>query len=296
MGGTDEETVRADDLSLAIVSLILQIIRLSDMRGDKHAAANEVADPHRGWRHDASPLRRARHVSTSHVAPLVIAAVLGFVAIVVALAKVAQARDRRYRSGLLEWATARGWTYREGGGGEWTSLLPQGERRRGVKRQLEGTRQGWPVTVAHYWYETTSTSTSTDSNGFSQTSTTTHTHNLTVVVVRLAARYPAVALERRGRGLGWGLAVSRAVGRQPANLTGVEEFDRRYRIRAKGPGASVLVNPQVISAYLTRDLPLWQLSGDQFVITWPGTIKVDGLDQKVDQTLMIAALLTGAHP
>lgn len=253
------------------------------MKGDKHAEANEMADWPCGCRPDALPLRWARHVSASHVVPIVAAGALGFIAIVVSSAKAAKARDRRYRSGLAEWATARGWTYREGGSGEWTSLLPRGERRRGVKLQLEGARHGRPVTVAHYWYQTTST----DGDG----NTTTQTHTLTVVVVRLAARYSAVALERRGHGLGLGLAVSRAVGREPANLTGVEEFDRRYRIRAKGPGASVLVTPQVISAYLTRDLPLWKLSGDQLVITWPGKIKVDAIDQNMDQALTVAALL-----
>ncbi len=49
--------------------------------------------------------------------------------------------------------------------------------------------------------------------------------------------------------------------------------------------------PQLISAYLTSDLPPWQLTGDQLVITWPGPIKADGLDQKVDQALTIAGLL-----
>jgi hypothetical protein len=231
-------------------------------------------------------------VSSPAEVPLFVgASLLGFVALAVTLARAARAKDQRYRSGLLEWATAHGWTYREGGGGEWTSLLPKGERRRGVKLQLEGTRQGRLVTAAHYWYQTTSTHTRTDSDGHRHTSTTTHTHTLTVVVVRLAARYPAVALERRGRGLGWGLAVSRAVGRQPANLTGVEEFDRQYRIRAREPGGSVLVTPQVISAYLTRDLPLWQLSGDQLVITWPGSINIADISQKVDQALTVAALL-----
>ena len=96
---------------------------------------------------------------------------------------------------------------------------------------------------------------------------------------------------RRGLGLGWGLAVSRAVGRQPANLTGTEEFDRRYQIRTATPGGDTLVTPQLISAYLTSDLPPWHLAGDQLVITWPGAINADDLDQKADQALTIAGLL-----
>jgi hypothetical protein len=143
------------------------------------------------------------------------------------------------------------------------------------------------VTVAYYWYETTHTS--TDSSGHLSTDTSTHT--LTVIVVWLTARYPAVELEHRGRGLGWGLAVSRAVGRQPANLTGTEKFDRRYQIRTAAPGGSALVTPQLISAYLTSDLPPWRLTGDQLVIAWPMATKADDLDQKIDQALTIAGLV-----
>jgi len=222
--------------------------------------------------------------------------VIVVVVVIVVLGGVAttRAKDRRYRSGLLDWATARGWTYRDDGApvtgllpeAEWISLLPRGRRRRGVKLQLDGTRQGRPVTVADYWYQTTHTS---SSGGASTTHTS--THHLTVIVVRLAARYPAAELRRRGLGLGWGLAVSRAVGGQPANLTGTEEFDRRYQIRTATPGGSALVTPQLISAYLTSDLPLWQLSGDQLIITWPGPIKVDELDLKADQALTIAGLV-----
>jgi hypothetical protein len=228
------------------------------------------------------------------VTPGLIVVIVVVIVVIVVLGAAARARDRRYRSGLLNWATARSWTYRDDGAAvtgllpeaEWVSLLPRGRRRRGVKLQMAGTRQGRPLTVAHYWYQTTQTTTS-DGHSTSHT----HTHHLTVIVIRLAARYPAAELQRRGLGLGWGLAVSRAVGRQPANLTGTEEFDRRYQIRTATPGGDTLVTPQLISAYLTSDLPLWQLSGDQLVITWPGAIKADDLDLKVDQALTIAGLL-----
>jgi hypothetical protein len=110
------------------------------------------------------------------------------------------------------------------------------------------------------------------------------------------ASYPAMALQRRGLGLGWGLAVSRAVGSPSENLTGVEEFDRRYRIRAKADAGSSPVTPQVISAYLANELPPWQLSGSELVITWPGIIKVNELDRKVDQSLTVAGLLDNPAP
>ena len=220
-------------------------------------------------------------------AVIAVAVITGFVLLIVVAVRAAKKRDQRYRAGCLGWATARGWAYQEGGGGPWQSMLSKGDGRRGVKLQMDGTSQGRPLTVAHYWYQTTSTS--TDSEGRSSTSTT--THSLVVVALRLAASYPAVALERRGLGWGVGLAAARAVGRRPANLTGAGEFDRRYRIRAKSPGASALVTPQVISAYLSGNLPQWKLSGDQFVITWPGPVKVDALDQQVGQVLATAALL-----
>jgi hypothetical protein len=68
---------------------------------------------------------------------------------------------------------------------EWRRLLPKGSRRRRVKHQLEGTRQGRRVTVAHYWYQTEKK----DDDGKRHTAT----RHPTVVVVRLAVSYPAVA-------------------------------------------------------------------------------------------------------
>lgn len=173
--------------------------------------------------------------------------------------------------------------YRDGGGGEWASLLPKGDGRWGVKLQLDGFSQGRPVTVAHYWYQTTHS----DSDGGRHRKR----HALCVIAIRLTARYPSVELRERGLGLGWGLAVSQALGWQPANLTGTEDFDRRYKIHAEKPGSSALVTSQVVSAYLTSNLPLWQLSGDQLVITSPGVIRVGDLDQKLHQALTVAGLL-----
>ncbi len=161
-------------------------------------------------RHQPNALLARRNCPVTPFVIVFVAAAL----LIVALSAVAKARDRRYRSDLLDWATTRNWTYREGGRhvtgfppeAEWVSLLPRGRRRRGVRLQLDGTRKGRPVTVAHYRYQTTTSTNSTPQ---------THTHHLTVIVIRLAARYPAAELQRRGLGLGWGLAVSRAVGRSP---------------------------------------------------------------------------------
>lgn len=213
------------------------------------------------------------------------------VILIVVLGAAASRQDRRYRAGLADWATARGWTCREGGGGEWTTLLPTGDGRCGVRLQLDGSRSGRRVTVAHYWYQTTHTSSHRDSHGHRRTTTSTTTHALAVIVVWLAARYPAMGLQDRGLGLGWGLALSRAVGREPPNLTGNEQFDRRYRIRAAAPGVSALVTPQVINAYLTSDLPPWRLDGNQLVITWPGRIRVDEVDAEIGKALWITGLL-----
>jgi hypothetical protein len=47
---------------------------------------------------------------------------------------------------------------------------------------------------------------------------------------------------------------------------------------------------------LAHDLPPWKLSGDQLVFTWPEAIKVDDIDQQVDQALTVAAPLDGTPP
>ena len=214
---------------------------------------------------------------------IIIVAVVALFAII-AVASTVQAK--RQRAALQGWAATRGWTYAPGGGGPWLQYLPRGDARRGVRHQLDGASGGHPVTVADYYYSTTSTS--SDSGGGSRTSTT--THHLTVVVVGLTSGHPSVELRARVLGK-LGTGVARAVGLSPKNLTGVEGFDRRYRIHADSQAAATLLSPPVIQATLDRGLPSWQVRGDQLIIPWSGGIRLDSLDARIGHAVALAALL-----
>jgi hypothetical protein len=141
------------------------------------------------------------------------------VAIFVIVAVVWRVIDRGYRRELQAWATARGWTYRETGGGQWADYLPQGERRTGVQFQLDGLWEGRLLTVADYWYQTVHRNSSNHA-------ATTSTDHLTVMVVELATAYPSLVLHSRAFGR-LGLGVVKGAGLHPANLTGIPEFDHR---------------------------------------------------------------------
>jgi hypothetical protein len=211
----------------------------------------------------------------------VLVLILVIVAVLVAVVAVGGLVDQGYRRKLQAWATARGWAYRENGGGDWAGFLPKGRRRHGVKIQLDGTWQGRPVTLADYWYQTIR------STGRTRT---TRTHHLTAVVVRLAAPYPAVVLHSRALG-SLGLGIAQAVGLHPANLTGIPEFDSRFRIETGPHSGSELVTAQVIHATLQGNLPPWQLHGHDLIIAWPGSLNVPDLDRKLSQALTLAAQL-----
>jgi hypothetical protein len=230
----------------------------------------------------------------------------GSMALIVIAAVVGNVRDQRYRGSLAAWAAARGWTCRDGGGGEWESLLTKGNGGRAVRLELDGTRQGRPVTVALYWYQITDTRERmririVKRDGPSGVPfrlslapwlrTTAHTHREAVIVVRMAARYPAVALEWRRPGARPRGPLGRQLDERAAR-TGNGEFDRRYWIRTSTAStAASLLTPELISAHLTSDLPLWQLRDDQLVITYRRAIRVDDLDRKIDQALKVAGLL-----
>jgi hypothetical protein len=202
--------------------------------------------------------------------------------VVAALILLAVVTRRRYRSRVREWASSRGWVYGWGGGGDWTAFLPRGDRRLGVKLQLDGNWQRRPASVADYWYETEST----DSDG----STSTSRHHLTVVVVYLAGRYPDLVLRPRMLGK-LGLNISKAVGRSQANLTGILEFDKSYRIAPGSDGATGVLNPPLIQVTLEQNLPAWQLRGNLLVIPWKGSVRVSDLDSRLGQAVTLADVI-----
>jgi hypothetical protein len=215
---------------------------------------------------------------------------------------LARFSGKRSRDSILDWAAARDWNVNLSGARiyfrpeVWTRHLPRGDRN-GVRFELDGTWQGRRVTVVDYWYQTTSTTYNRDGDHGGTWSTTTTVRHVAVIAVRLSAQRPAMALERRGMGLGWGLGLSRVLGHQASNLTGNEEFDRRFRIRAPAPVGTGIVPPQLIVAHLAARLPLWRVSVDQLlIISRQGTVRLKGLDERIDQAVMIAGLLDSAAP
>jgi hypothetical protein len=209
---------------------------------------------------------------------LILAAVLAIFGILIFLRLVIA---RGYRRELQAWATSRGWTYREAGGGEWASYLPQGERRTGVQYELDGLWEGRQLTLADYWYEIVHR----DDHG-----STTSTEHMAVMVVQLATGYPSLVLHSRTFG-SLGLGVARAVGMRPANLTGTPEFDNHYQVEASWPGASEVLTTQVVQATLQGHLPAWQLQGTYLIVSWPGQINVPDLDQHLSRVLALALQL-----
>ncbi|MBP2334011.1 hypothetical protein JOF41_000189 [Saccharothrix coeruleofusca] len=210
-------------------------------------------------------------------------AVLAVAALLIAAGVAA---DRKYRATVSAWAAAQGWRYREGGGGPWTACLPRGDARK-VRLQVEGFRH-YPVTVAHYQYDTTSTSSKTDMNGQSTRSTSTTTHHLTVHVVHLPFTYPPIAVRRRGLGS----RIARGAGYRDGKATGDEEFDRRFRVRVDDPAVvPALITPALVRAHLDGVVPEWSLAGADLVSTSTGRIRVESVFSGLDPLLRVADLL-----
>lgn len=208
------------------------------------------------------------------------------VAVVAVLITVSLAMDRKYRAAVSAWAAAQGWRYREGGGGPWAARLPSGNARK-VRLQVEGFR-GHPVTVAHYQYDTTSTSSSTGADGHTTRSTSTTTHHLTVFVVHLPFSCPPIAVERRGLGS----RIARGVGYRDGLATGVEEFDRHFRVRAGDPAlVAALITPALVRAHLDGVVPEWSLAGTDLMSRTAGRIKVESVFRHLDPLLRVADLL-----
>jgi hypothetical protein len=216
---------------------------------------------------------------------VLLSAILVGLGILMIISVTAAVHTKKQRSALEDWAATRGWTCSQGGGGAWLEYLPRGDAGRGVWHQLRGTRDGHRVTVADYYYSTARTD--SDPQGGSRTTAT--SHGLTVVVVVLAAPYPPVELWARVLGK-FGAAVAKAMGPPAKDLTGVEEFDRRYRVHAQS-GTTALVTPQVVRATLNGGLPAWQVRGDQLIVPWPGSMRADDLDSRIGRALALAAIL-----
>ena len=194
-------------------------------------------------------------------AALVVLIVVGIV--------VSVRRERRRRAALQHWAWQHGWTYTDKPRVEWARRLP-GTRSRGVTLMLSGVVDGYPVSVADYYYQTESTSTTSSAGGTTSTSTSTSTHYLTVVVVRLGRPGPTVAVAPR-HGLS---KLGRAVFGEGKTALGYQEFDKAFKVSTKDPVAGrQLIGPRLAAEHLAGRVPAWSLHGADLMSWRPGRLK-----------------------
>ncbi|WP_377267709.1 hypothetical protein [Peterkaempfera sp. SMS 1(5)a] len=222
-------------------------------------------------------------------AQFIVVGIAVLLVLVVLAVLASKALDRSYRARTAEWAAKHGWVYREGGGGPWCSQLDQGMKR-GVKFQLEGTRRGRHVLVAHWWFTTRETewvSGSGDEGWHWETRIKTHLRM--VVVVRLPVPCPDMRVEERGRGS----RLGRSLGLRDPAAIGHDAFDRAFRIRAANPTVGRrLLTRQLVAAHLARRVPLWSVRGFDLVSTWEGKVRADAILPRVEVLLDVADLLS----
>ena len=189
------------------------------------------------------------------------------VVLLVLLARRTLRRERERQQRLAAWAQQHEWTYAQRPAGEWawTARLP-GRSRRGVSLAMSGSLEGHAVTVAEYFYRTSSSG--TDASGTSSSSET--THRLAVEVVRLPRGYPPVEVAPRS-------AVSRlthSLFGEGKISTGDAEFDRRFTIRSRDPvTARALVGPTLVAAHRADRVPAWSLDGEELVTYRHGVLQ-----------------------
>ncbi|WP_280495238.1 hypothetical protein [Nocardia asiatica] len=173
--------------------------------------------------------------------------------------------ERARKATLWQWATARGWTFAEGGRARWTARLP-GRNSRGLGVTMTGQLGGRWVTVAEYSYQTTSSSSTTRTSPTRTSTTRTSTHHFVVVLVLLDRAYPPVAVHSRGLLSQLGRAI---FGDKPT-ATGNVLFDAQYRIVTSDPAcAKALVGPALIEAHIARAVPHWSVVGAELLTCTP---------------------------
>lgn len=196
-----------------------------------------------------------------------------FVALVVVALIRKSRRQRRRHERLTAWAARHGWAITPVPAVDWGARLPGGNRN-GVSLALSARIGPYPVSVGEYSYTETHTSSSPDGIGGTTTTTTSHTHQYIVMVVRLPQPYHPIAIQPR-------TAMSklgRRLGKDDANATGDDRFDRQFKIHAADPGyARRLVGPALIAAHLAGAVPPWNLYGNELLAYQHG--RLDDPDQ-----------------
>jgi len=209
------------------------------------------------------------------------------VALIVVGIVVSVRRDRRRRAALRQWAAAHGWTYTERPSVEWARRLP-GTRSRGLTLMLSGVVDGYPVSVADYYYQTESTSSASSTTGTTSTSTT--THHLVVVAVRLGRAGPTVGVAPR-HGLS---KLGRAIFGEGRTAIGYEPFDKEFKVTAKDPAAArQLIGPALAAEHLAGRVPAWSLKGTDLLTFHQGRLTDPARIPELVGPLVRVAMLFG---
>ncbi|WP_117209264.1 hypothetical protein [Allorhizocola rhizosphaerae] len=226
---------------------------------------------------------------------LVVVGLLVLVAIGLISAAVSRARDRRYAEQVSAWAAGLGWRFREGGGGTWTGRMPQGIRN-GVRLLVEGSHHGYPVSIAHYWWQTRENhpvTRTTYVNGQTRTETRWETrivnHDATVHIVHLPEQLASVTVTDRGLGS----RMARALGMSKSADVGDAEFDRRFRVETDDPAGMALMTHELVRAHVDAIVPLWSVDGrDLLSVQDNARLRTDTALAYLDGLVRVADLLT----
>ncbi|MEU8900085.1 hypothetical protein [Nocardia sp. NPDC048505] len=209
------------------------------------------------------------------------AMIAGFVVLLAVVVPAQLRAERRRREARRAWAWQHGWHYEERPRVAWTGRMP-GRNARGVRWMMTGRiGQRW-VSVADYYYE----SSSGDS---------TSTHNYVAVVVQLERPLPWVGVAARGAFSQLGRSL---FGDKPT-ATGHPGFDSRFRVEAAEPRwAHELIGRPLIEAHLANAVPCWSVAGNQLLAHYSGKLGAPELmGRYADPLLRVADLLgQGVEP
>jgi hypothetical protein len=93
------------------------------------------------------------------------------------------------------------------------------------------------------------------------------------MVVRLAQSYHPIAIQPRT-----GMSkLGRRLGKDDANATGDDRFDRKFKVHASDPAyARQLVGPALVAEHLAGRVPPWNLYGNELLAYQPGRLDDPG--------------------
>jgi hypothetical protein len=189
--------------------------------------------------------------------------VFGFIALAILLGVLNVRQSRSRAAALNDWALRNEWKVAPWPAVAWGGRMP-GHNQQGVSLAVSGQLHGRAVTIAEYYYATTSTSPTgaVGETGAMATRPERRTHRYVLMVVRLRRTYPSIGVYRRG-------ALSK-LGRSllgdKSTALGQEEFDRVFRVTADQPGlVSTVLSRDLVAAHVAGRLPDWSIEGKELL-------------------------------